>query len=133
MATSAELQSIAASGGFDCAVFVAPTLQPTAMLQQLLPMLSPSAPFVVWHPHGQPLAVALVQLQSTKAAVNLQLQESWYRDHQVLPSRSHPVMVMPGTGGFLLSGTTVALSGASIGSSDAVTTDQGPAKKLRVA
>lgn len=133
MASAADLQSVAASGGFDCAVLVAPTLQPAAMLQQLLPLLCASAPFVAWQPHGQPLAEALVQLQATKTAVNLQLQESWYREHQVLPSRSHPVMVMPGTGGFLLSGITTAGSkSVAAGATPTSTAGSEAAKKMRI-
>jgi hypothetical protein len=37
----------------------------------------------------------------------VQLQESWSRDIQVLPSRTHPMMVMHGSGGYLLSGLRV--------------------------
>ncbi len=35
------------------------------------------------------------------------LQESWWRECQVLPSRTHPVMSTSGSGGYLLSGTTI--------------------------
>lgn len=35
------------------------------------------------------------------------LQESWWRELQVLPSRTHPTMSTSGTGGYLLSGTKV--------------------------
>lgn len=49
----------------------------------------------------------LVRAQMAKQAVALQLQEPWWRNHQVLPGRTHPEMVMSGTGGFLLSGIVV--------------------------
>ena len=46
-------------------------------------------------------------VQEQKQAVGLQLQEPWLREHQVLPGRSHPMMSMQGTGGYLLSGIKV--------------------------
>jgi len=39
-----------------------------------------------------------------------QVQESWWREQQVLPSRTHPTMSTPGTGGYLLSGIRVLAS-----------------------
>ena len=69
-------------------------------------------------------------LQGTKAAIALQLQESWWRELQVwhlvqdaalhgkfkyliecllqvLPGRTHPAMMMSSTGGYVLSGIKV--------------------------
>ncbi|KAI4801956.1 hypothetical protein KUCAC02_019820 [Chaenocephalus aceratus] len=40
--------------------------------------------------------------------VNLKLTDYWLRHYQVLPNRTHPVLLMSGGGGYLLSGTTVA-------------------------
>ena len=45
-------------------------------------------------------------------AVGLALQDCWFREVQVLPSRTHPVMQMNHGGGYLLSGTTVMPGGA---------------------
>ena len=41
------------------------------------------------------------------AAMNLHISESWMREHQVLPDRTHPLMQMSGSSAFLLSGTRV--------------------------
>ena len=46
-------------------------------------------------------------LQVGKEAVALQLQESWWRQYQVLPGRTHPQMSTSGTGGYILSGIKV--------------------------
>ena len=46
-ASVAQLDVIAGGGGFDCAIVAAPALQPAAVLRRLLPLLAPSAPFVV--------------------------------------------------------------------------------------
>lgn len=42
-------------------------------------------------------------------------QESWWREAQVLPSRTHPTMSTSGTGGYLLSGTKVAAAAPGAG------------------
>lgn len=46
--------------------------------------------------------------QDARQAVALTLQESFWRESQVLPGRTHPTMTMSATGGYLLSGTAVA-------------------------
>ena len=46
--------------------------------------------------------------QVSKEAVALQLQESFWRKHQVLPGRTHPEMDMSGTGGYILTGIKTA-------------------------
>lgn len=54
------------------------------------------------------MCVVLLQvLQASKEAVMCQLTESWFREYQVLPSRTHPTMSMSGTGGYILSGIKV--------------------------
>ena len=37
----------------------------------------------------------------------MQVSETWYREYQVLPLRTHPHMFHSGSGGFVLSGTRV--------------------------
>lgn len=49
----------------------------------------------------------LASVQVSKGAVALQLQESWLREQQVLPGRTHPHMTMSTTGGYILSGIKV--------------------------
>lgn len=46
-------------------------------------------------------------VQVSKEAVALQLQESWWREHQVLPGRTHPEMMVSATGGYILTGYKV--------------------------
>lgn len=102
-ATEALLRSTCQSG-FDCCIIAAPGYQPIGLLRQLLPLLAPSACFALFSNWQQPLAECHMWLQQSKLAVNLQLTESWCRDYQVLPARTHPTMSMSGTGGYLLSG-----------------------------
>lgn len=104
-----ELLQSTCQKGFDCCILAAPSYHVIGMLTQLLPLLAPSACFVVFSNWQQPLAECHMWLQHSKLAVNLQLTESWCRDYQVLPARTHPKMAMSGTGGYLLSGIKIAV------------------------
>lgn len=93
---------------FDSCIVCCPRVSPIALLRRLLPLLAPSASFVVHSSYAQPLAEALAELRSGGLAVNLALQEAWWREQQVLPARTHPLMGMDHGGGLLLSGTVAA-------------------------
>lgn len=49
--------------GFDCCILCAPSSRPEALLDKALPLLAPSAAFVVYSMWSQPLAEALSKLQ----------------------------------------------------------------------
>ena len=46
-----------------------------------------------------------MNLQKKKLAINLHLSDTWMREYQVLPGRTHPSMSMTQSGGFILTGT----------------------------
>ncbi|EFJ43222.1 hypothetical protein VOLCADRAFT_119181 [Volvox carteri f. nagariensis] len=95
------------TSGFDSCLVALPRVHPTALLAAVWPLLAPSATFAVFSPWAQPLAEAMSHLQTSRNAVLLQLQESWLRPYQVLPSRTHPHMTCSGTGGYVLSGIKI--------------------------
>ena len=68
----------------------------------LLHHLSPSCPFVVYSEFMEPLTAAFRAVQPY--AINLRLSDTWAREYQVLPGRTHPKMDMSQSGGFLLTG-----------------------------
>ncbi|GBG29470.1 tRNA adenine58-N1-methyltransferase non-catalytic subunit trm6 [Hondaea fermentalgiana] len=72
----------------------------------LLKFLKPGAPFVVFSEAVDPL-VQLREQANNKVAVGMAIQETFCREQQVLPSRTHPLMSMSGRSGFLLSGHKV--------------------------
>ena len=75
-------------------------------IQQLWPLLAPSAPFVIFCEYLEPLTECFVYLQEEeKCAIQLRLTTAWTREYQVLPQRTHPSMNMTQNGGFLLTGT----------------------------
>lgn len=92
-------------GSFDSCLIAAPRIGAIELLRTLRPLLAPSASFVVYSPYAQPLGEALQVLRRSGQAVNLALQEGWWRELQVLPARTHPMMIMDHGGGLILSGT----------------------------
>jgi tRNA (adenine-N(1)-)-methyltransferase non-catalytic subunit len=77
---------------------------PTATLLDLLPYLTPSSPFVVFCEFIEPLAQCFRELQKQGLAINIRLSDTWMREYQVLPGRTHPSMSMSQSGGFILTG-----------------------------
>ncbi|XP_055835918.1 uncharacterized protein LOC129904376 isoform X3 [Solanum dulcamara] len=96
--------------GFSSLIIAAPELDPWGIIKEVLPLLSFSAPFAVYHQYAQPLATCMHNLQIEKMAIGLQISEPWLREYQVLPSRTHPHMQMSAFGGYILSGTKISSS-----------------------
>jgi tRNA (adenine-N(1)-)-methyltransferase non-catalytic subunit len=67
---------------FDSCIVAAPGVDPGPALRLLLPLLAPSASFALYCPFLQPLAEAHEALRAKGLAVNLSLQESWWREYQ---------------------------------------------------
>ena len=102
-------QPAAAGGGVSGGAGAAPPLHhPLPHHHQHAARTTAPSPFA----HMQPLAEAQMALRREGLAVGLALQDCWFREVQVLPSRTHPVMQMNHGGGYLLSGTTVMPGGA---------------------
>jgi tRNA (adenine-N(1)-)-methyltransferase non-catalytic subunit len=80
---------------------------PANILTALLPYVAPSRPFVVFCPYREPLLEIYVQLKRKNSTVGLRVTETWFRSHQILPSRTHPDILMSGSGGYLLTGIVV--------------------------
>uniref|UniRef100_A0A453A6R3 tRNA (adenine(58)-N(1))-methyltransferase non-catalytic subunit TRM6 n=1 Tax=Aegilops tauschii subsp. strangulata TaxID=200361 RepID=A0A453A6R3_AEGTS len=93
--------------GFSSLIVAAPGHEVESVVADLLPLLSYSAPFAIYHQYLQPLATCMHSLQVSKMAIGLQITEPWLREYQVLPSRSHPHMQMNAFGGYILSGIRV--------------------------
>lgn len=55
----------------------------------------------------QPLTRTFSTLQKMESVIDLQLNETWTREHQVLPGRTHPEMNMSACSGYLLSGLKI--------------------------
>ncbi|KAJ4965591.1 hypothetical protein NE237_017440 [Protea cynaroides] len=102
-----EVTNLWRENGFSSLIMAAPELDTWSAVQELLPLLSYSAPFAIYHQYLQPLATCMHNLQVGKLAIGLQISEPWLREYQVLPSRTHPSMQMNAFGGYILSGTRI--------------------------
>jgi tRNA (adenine-N(1)-)-methyltransferase non-catalytic subunit len=85
-------------------IVIACRYNPTETLLKMLPFLAPSCPFVVYCEFMEPLVECFEELQRRGLAINLKLSDTWMREYQVLPGRTHPNMNMSQNGGFLLVG-----------------------------
>ncbi|KAI3364424.1 hypothetical protein L3Q82_011216 [Scortum barcoo] len=92
---------------------IASRFHPCPVLMGLLKFLSPSRPFVVYSQYKEPLIECYTKLKEQGGTVSLRLTDTWLRHYQVLPNRTHPLLLMSGGGGYLLSGTTVATADRS--------------------
>ncbi|XP_029903141.1 tRNA (adenine(58)-N(1))-methyltransferase non-catalytic subunit TRM6 [Myripristis murdjan] len=102
-AAAAQLEGQNADG-----LVIASRFHPCPVLIGLLKFLAPSRPFVVYSQYKEALIECYTKLKEQGGTVNLRLTDTWLRHYQVLPNRTHPVLLMSGGGGYLLSGTTVA-------------------------
>ncbi|CAD6341309.1 unnamed protein product [Miscanthus lutarioriparius] len=93
--------------GFSSLIVCAPGHEVERLVADLLPLLSYSAPFAIYHQYLDPLAKCMHSLQVSKMAIGLQLSEPWLREYQVLPSRIHPHMQMNAFAGYILSGIRI--------------------------
>lgn len=83
---------------------------PSNILTALLPYVAPSRPFIIFCPYREPLLEIYIQLKRKNNTVGLRVTETWLRSHQILPSRTHPDILMSGSGGYLLTGIVVECS-----------------------
>ena len=80
---------------------------PSNILLALMKYLSYSRPFVVFSPYKEPLLETYFAIKETGQALMVSITESWLRNYQVLPDRTHPEVLMSGGGGYILSGIYV--------------------------
>ncbi|KAJ1967939.1 tRNA (adenine(58)-N(1))-methyltransferase non-catalytic subunit trm6 [Dispira parvispora] len=99
-------QSLLAAGDFD-ALLIASQYDPVSILKELVPYVGGSRPIVVYSPSKEPLIMAAAYMKTSPDFINPQITESWMREYQVLPGRTHPLMVMSAGGGFLLTAIRV--------------------------
>ncbi|NWW38352.1 TRM6 methyltransferase, partial [Panurus biarmicus] len=115
-------------------LIVASKFHPTPLLLSLLEFVAPSRPFVVYCQYKEPLLECYTKLRERGGVINLKLSETWLRNYQVLPDRSHPKLTMSGGGGYLLSGITVVLERgtADCRSSEALKVEEPSSKRCKL-
>uniref|UniRef100_T1JZQ1 tRNA (adenine(58)-N(1))-methyltransferase non-catalytic subunit TRM6 n=2 Tax=Tetranychus urticae TaxID=32264 RepID=T1JZQ1_TETUR len=78
---------------------------PTNILTFLIRFLGIAQPFAVFSLSIDPLISCYQSLKGI--AINSRITETWFRNYQVLDSRTRPEMNMSGSGGYLLTGIKV--------------------------
>ncbi|KAJ1302812.1 hypothetical protein OPQ81_003118 [Rhizoctonia solani] len=94
------------SGEFDGLV-VASQFEPFSLVEKLTPYVAGSGTIVVYSPYIQPLIEAQSRMRPMAKYLAPTVQETWHREYQVLPGRTHPYMNMPGPTGYILSAIKV--------------------------
>lgn len=89
-------------------LLIACRFQPALLLNHLLEYLAPSRPFVVYSSFKEPQVECFKQLKDNGSVVNMNLTETWLRHYQILENRTHPMISMSGTGGYVLTGTKIS-------------------------
>jgi tRNA (adenine58-N1)-methyltransferase non-catalytic subunit len=86
---------------------IATNYDPLAILKEAIHLITPSSPIVIFCEYMQPLVACYLYLQQSELGIYLQLLDTWMRDFQTLPGRSHPMMNTATSGGFILLGIRV--------------------------
>ncbi|KAF2358878.1 tRNA (adenine(58)-N(1))-methyltransferase non-catalytic subunit TRM6 [Trinorchestia longiramus] len=103
---SCELVSRAVLQAGVSSLVIAGRDHPAVPTLALLPFLLPGCPFAIFCSVKEPLMELFLTLKS-EGGTNLRLSETWLREFQVMPERTHPLVNMSGGGGFILSGTKI--------------------------
>lgn len=115
-------------------LIIACRFHPTPLLLSLLDLVAPSRPFVVYCQYKEPLLECYTKLREKGGVINLKLSETWLRNYQVLPNRSHPKLTMSGGGGYILTGITVVREDVqpNVKTLELQKTDEPAPKKLKL-
>ncbi|XP_034966017.2 tRNA (adenine(58)-N(1))-methyltransferase non-catalytic subunit TRM6 [Zootoca vivipara] len=113
-------------------LIVASRFHPAPLLLSLLEFVAPSRPFVVYCQYKEPLLECYTKLREKGGVINLKVSETWLRNYQVLPDRSHPKLMMSGAGGYLLTGITVINENIKSGDCSEQTDEEPTSKKRKL-
>ncbi|KAF8971709.1 Gcd10p family-domain-containing protein [Flammula alnicola] len=89
------------SGEFEGLV-ISSEYDPYSIIERLSPYLAGSASIVVHSPFNQIVVDLQAKLRNLPQYLCPTVTETWLRRYQVLPGRTHPMMAMSGSGGFIL-------------------------------
>eukprot|EP00727_Mastigamoeba_balamuthi_P014199 m51a1_g9401 hypothetical protein (404) ;mRNA; f:293806-295410 len=87
---------------------IAVRFRPIDVVRALLPLVKPSGCVAVFCAYLQPLLDVAEDLTMRGAAAHVELCESFWREHQVLPDRTHPLVDMNGHPGYMLTAIRLA-------------------------
>lgn len=94
------------NNGFDT-VLICVESDPVPIAELLLEFLLPSKRFIIYSHFIENLTTIYGALHNGGCFINLELYESFYRNIQVLPQRTHPEMLMDNRSGYILTGIKI--------------------------
>ncbi|KAB5591871.1 TRNA (adenine(58)-N(1))-methyltransferase non-catalytic subunit TRM6 [Ceratobasidium theobromae] len=118
------------TGEFD-SLIVASQFEPFSVVEKLSQYIAGSGQIAVYSPYIQPLIEAQSRMRPMPKYLAPSVSETWHREYQVLPGRTHPHMNMPGAGGYIL--TTIKVYDDPEASSVLVHRKELRAKRRRLA
>ena len=86
---------------------VATEEDPAPIVRALWPFFALSGTLAVFSPYLSALERLFSVLRDELGAILINIRETWFRDQQVLPNRTHPLVNMSHNGGYILSCTKV--------------------------
>ncbi|KAF9567796.1 Gcd10p-domain-containing protein [Agrocybe pediades] len=97
------------SGEFD-SLLICSEYDPYSIIEKLSPYLAGSASIVVHSPYSQIIVELQAKMRSMPQYLCPSVTEAWTRRYQVLPGRTHPMMAMSGSGGFIMHATKMCVT-----------------------
>ncbi|KDR85722.1 hypothetical protein GALMADRAFT_1325199 [Galerina marginata CBS 339.88] len=89
------------SGEFESLV-ISTEYDPFSIIERLSPYLAGSASIVIHSPYSEVVVDLQAKMRNIPQFLCPTVTEAWLRRYQVLPGRTHPMMAMSGSGGFIL-------------------------------
>jgi tRNA (adenine-N(1)-)-methyltransferase non-catalytic subunit len=100
-------EALSQSNGTVDSVIVASKFHPMDIIPVIFPLLRSAGQLVVFSETIEPLVSLMDSLKKEDKVCMPELGELWTRDHQVLSNRTHPLMMMNATGGYMFTATKV--------------------------
>lgn len=91
-------------------LIIASRYHPLSILKELVVLLAPGSPFVVYSEFMEPLTECYLYMSENMLTCRMSLTDTWMREFQTLPGRVHPVMFMPTSGGYILTGIYIGMT-----------------------
>lgn len=89
------------AGNFD-SLIIASDMDPRPLVERLWSLLAPSGCCAIYSPWYEPLNEIACELFRSKKAIRIAIFDSFLREHQILPLRTHPLMTLQPSSGFIL-------------------------------
>lgn len=105
-AAKARNRELLFEGKFDALIISSP-YEPSTVVERLFPYISGSRRIVVYGFTKDVLVDTAAWMRKSTSYLSVDISESFLRQYQVLPGRTHPEMTTSGGGGYLLSALKV--------------------------